>query len=138
MNEKQNPALAGASRPGSKANLQTNDSTRPLKWKRVLRALASGRSFHRFEAERELHDHSLHSTVSTIQSKGIAVARRWERVPGFMGIPTDVCRYWLEPEAIQAAKRLLGIPAPTPEEENAPEVVFGGLQLCPNEEGPEL
>ena len=56
------PALA--SNPGLSKTLQSNNNMRPpLKWKRVLAALVSGKSFNRFEAERELHDHCLHSTV---------------------------------------------------------------------------
>lgn len=65
---------------------------------RVFNALLLGRSFNRFEAERELHDHCLHTTVSTIQQqKGIAISRAMETVPGYLGNPTRCCRYWITP-----------------------------------------
>lgn len=68
----------------------------PKKWQRVLSALLDGRTFNRFEAERQLSDHTLHSTVSTIQSKGVTILREFETVPGYQGIPTHVRRYWIE------------------------------------------
>jgi hypothetical protein len=68
----------------------------PLKWERVLRAFLSGRSFNRFQAARDLHDHCLHSTVSAIEGKGVRIARKWEKVSGYQDIPTDVTRYWLD------------------------------------------
>lgn len=74
----------------------SNNTNLPKKWQRVLRAFASGKSFNRFDAERHLNDHCLHTTVSTLQRMGIAVAREFETVPGYMGIPTRVCRYWLD------------------------------------------
>lgn len=68
----------------------------PRKIQRVFSALMNGQSFNRFEAERKLHDHCLHTTVSTIQQKyGIHVAREFETVPGYMGLPTRCCRYWI-------------------------------------------
>ncbi|MBL1320109.1 MAG: hypothetical protein COA63_003480 [Methylophaga sp.] len=68
----------------------------PTKTARVLAALMSGRSFNRFEAERELHDHCLHSTVATLGRKyGITISRQFETVPGYQGMPTSVCRYWI-------------------------------------------
>lgn len=79
----------------------------PHKWQRVLRALVAGRSYNRFEAARELSDHCLHSTIATIQAKGIPVARRTEKVPGYLGASTECCRYWLEPSSISAALNLL-------------------------------
>ncbi len=68
----------------------------PKKWQRVLSALLDGRTFNRFEAERQLSDHALHSTVSSLQAKGVIILREFETVPGYQGIPTHVCRYWLE------------------------------------------
>jgi len=65
----------------------------PTKIERVLRHLASGRSLNRFEAERELHDHCLHSTVSEIQGRGIPVFRHMEKVRGYQGCPARVARY---------------------------------------------
>jgi len=46
-----------------------NKNAVPLKWQRVLRALLGGSSLNRFEAERQLHDHCLHSTTSELQSR---------------------------------------------------------------------
>lgn len=112
MIPKEKPGRAGGREPGLCMNLQLHDSKPPLKWKRVLRAFLDGRSFNRFEAERQLADHCLHSTVSTIQGKGVTIKRRTEKVPGFQGIPTEVCRYWLAPEARQRAREILGISAP--------------------------
>ncbi|NWF37510.1 hypothetical protein F3F93_12250 [Mariprofundus sp. KV] len=64
-------------------------------------------SLNRYEAER-FNDHCLPSTVSTIQQKhGITIARRFETVPGYMGIPTSCCRYWLEPEQKVKAMEIL-------------------------------
>ncbi len=78
------------------------------KLKRVLAALANGESHHRFTAERELHDHCLHSTVSSIQKYGIDVSRKDEVVAGFQGHPTHVMRYWLDEENRKRAAKLLG------------------------------
>ncbi len=83
----------------------------PAKWKRVLTAFLSGQSYNRFEATRDLRDWSLHSTVSTIQSKGVRIERKSERVPGYLGLATEVCRYWLDlknTEAVTKAKQLVG------------------------------
>lgn len=82
----------------------------PAKWRRVLGAFLTGRSFNRFDAERQLSDHCLHSTVSTIEGKGVRISRRTEKVPGYLGIATDVCRYWLDEadnENIARARALL-------------------------------
>jgi len=77
-------------------NGTSNPTPIPKKWQRVLSALLDGRTFNRFEAERQLNDHALHSTVSTLQAKGVTVLRKFEVVPGYQGIATHVCRYWLE------------------------------------------
>lgn len=73
----------------------------PEKWKRVLAALLTGRSFTRFQAEKPVHegglsDHCLHSTISEIQGRGVRVSRKAEKVGGFQGIPTRLMRYWLD------------------------------------------
>lgn len=86
-------------------------SKAPLKWQRVLAAFLTGRSFNRFQAERDLSDHCLHTTVSTIQGKGVRINRKFETVPGYRGIPTDCCRYWLDredSENVARARRLMG------------------------------
>lgn len=108
--EKRNPpsVAADAAGGGSKQTEAMNSSAPPKKWQRVLHALADGRSFNRFEATRQLRDWCLHTTVSTLQRKGILVARRNETVPGYEGLPTRVCRYWLEPTECAKAAKLLG------------------------------
>lgn len=78
------------------------------KWRRVLLALAQGRSLNRFEAERSLSDHTLPSTVSEIQGKGVRVDRHIETVPGYGSEPTHVARYWLSPAERVKALALLG------------------------------
>lgn len=75
---------------------KTNDKPLPKKWQRVLTAFVEGKSFNRFESERQLNDHCLHTTVSTLERKGVTVFRETESVPGYQGIPTRVCRYWLD------------------------------------------
>ena len=76
---------------------------------RVLNALARGESFNRFEAERDLHDHCLHSTVAALQAHGITINRQEETVPGFEGVGVRVMRYWLSPAQRGRARVLLGI-----------------------------
>lgn len=73
---------------------------------KVLDYFLTGRSSNRFEAERLLHDHCLHSTVSTLQKLyGIQISRIAETVPGFEGNPTQCCRYWIEPEERDRIKK---------------------------------
>lgn len=104
------PVLGGDTGPRTTEQAQhTTRSPRPLKWRRVLSALVSGRSFNRFEAERELHDHCLHTTASVLQGKGLTILRRDEVVPGYAEIPTHVTRYWLAPESRERAAELLGL-----------------------------
>lgn len=115
-----NPALAGTSEPGLK-NTSRTDPTKPkLKWKRVLAAFYAGRSLNRFQSEIEVRDHCLPSTVSVLQEKGVVILRKDEVVPGFQGIPTHVCRYWLAPESLQRAAELLGHTKSPPEDAGEP------------------
>lgn len=103
-----------ASRP---AGLSKSNADKPNKNSRirkdsklfkVLQALSTGKSFNRFEASRELSDWCLHSTVSTIQSRGIQVHRERETVPCLGGTKTtDVMRYRLLPGEIPKAIKLL-------------------------------
>jgi len=75
---------------------------------RVLAALLSGQSYNRFQAERVLHDHCLHSTISTLQKKlGVKIARKMEVVPGYQGSPTHCCRYWLGRDERNRIKKAL-------------------------------
>lgn len=107
MMAKENPAPLAGGQPGSEVKqIQANPSM-PAKWQRVLSALLTAKSYNRFEAARELHDHCLHSTVSTIQSKGVCIHRTEERIPGYQGIPTRCCRYWLPRSEYERARALL-------------------------------
>jgi len=63
---------------------------------RVFDALMTGASYNFLEAV-DLHDRSLHSTVSTLQQVyGIEVSRQRESVPGYDGVATSCCRYWID------------------------------------------
>lgn len=110
ITQRESPDTAGGG-PGLENNSHGNHTTskRPLKWRRVLAALHAGRSFNRFEAERALADHCLHTTVSVLQGKGLIILRRDEVVPGYAGIPTHVNRYWLAPDSRERAAELLGL-----------------------------
>lgn len=79
----------------------------PTKIARVLGALATGRRIHRFQAERELHDHVLPTTVATIQRYGIEVDRQIITVLGYMGSRVRVAEYRLRAAEKAKAKRLL-------------------------------
>lgn len=110
-NQTKSPVTAGNG-PGLENFTQSNHTTteRPRKWCRVLAAMAHGKTFNRFEAERELSDHCLHSTASVLQGKGVTIHRRDEIVPGYRGIATHVKRYWLAPESLERARELLNGP----------------------------
>lgn len=115
------PLPASTSKPGAQATssvtipVQTASTkaihrTHPRgKIGRILTTLAAGRSLNRFEAER-VGDHTLHSTVSSIERRyGIRVDRLEETVPGYAGHKTRVMRYWLSPEQQELAAKLMGI-----------------------------
>ncbi len=76
----------------------------PKKWARVMVALVRGERLHRFDAERLYHDHTLPSTISELQKKGVKIARREEAVPGYRGEPAYVARYWLDPDPENVAR----------------------------------
>jgi hypothetical protein len=80
---------------------------RPTKIARVLAALAAGQRIHRFQAERELHDHVLPTTIATIQQHGIEVDRQTVAVPGYAGSRVHVAEYRLRVTERAKAKRLL-------------------------------
>jgi len=66
---------------------------------RVLAALLGGQSYNLIEAQRELHDRSLHTTISDLQTRyGIIVDRNTEKIPGYLGKLFKCRRYWLSPE----------------------------------------
>lgn len=110
MTTKKSPPPMAVGQAGHDKTCAANSTAHPRKIHRVLRALASGRSFNRFEAERVLHDHCLHTTVASIQRDyGISVYREMETVPGYEGIPTRVCRYRLLPGELKRAQALLAV-----------------------------
>ncbi|MEJ2633370.1 MAG: hypothetical protein P8011_00470 [Acidihalobacter sp.] len=104
METKKSPPPMAVGQAGHDETSKADSTVRPRKIHRVLRALATGRSFNRFEAERALHDHCLHTTVASIQRDyGISVYREMETVAGYEGAPTRVCRYrLLSPERARA------------------------------------
>lgn len=104
----ESPRLAATSEGSEQSKPKSHNSSVPKKWERVLAAFYRGHSFNRFEAERALNDHCLHSTVSTLQDMGIVIEREFETVPGYRNIPTRVCRYWLNHESKELAEKLLG------------------------------
>lgn len=64
---------------------------------RVLAGLMSGETYNLFEAEIQLSDHSLHSTISRLQNEyGIQISRHRETVAGYESKPTSCCRYWID------------------------------------------
>lgn len=87
----------------------------PRKWERVLRALLEGRTLNRFDAYRELRDSCLNTTVSQIEARGVKILRQEEVIPGAFG-PIHCCRYRIAPEALQAARKLLGLPETSPDQ----------------------
>lgn len=86
----------------------TGSIVRGTKIRNVLTALAQGRTLNRFEAERELHDHVLPSTVQKIEQYGIRVSRKPETVPGYVGSRVRTVRFWLEADERTKAAALLG------------------------------
>lgn len=117
MTKLKNPTDSGESlAAGFQNKLSAKDSTKTHKVKPgtkvygVLFALVQGYSFNRFQAERELNDHCLPSTVSALQGKGINIHREMEKVPCLGGTATtEVARYRLLPTEIAKAKKLLGL-----------------------------
>lgn len=87
---------------------QSHSTKLPSKKRRVLTALIDGKSFHRFEAEKLLNDHCLHSTVAELQNCGVIISRKSESVPGYQGIDIRVMRYWIAPEHKARAEKVLG------------------------------
>lgn len=106
---KQYKAGAVGSKPAAQ-NSKLNNHNTPKKCVRVLSALLTGKSFNRFEAETELNDHCLHSTISTLKNKySVIVSRKSETVRGYQGIPTIVKRYSLDrdEENLKLVRQLL-------------------------------
>ena len=103
------PTLENAKSGNSSKLIVTQKIKRNTKLHRVLSALLE-RSYNLFEAADDLHDRSLHSTVSTIQNQYlIRVDRCTETVPGFGGAPTQVSRYWISSDQHELAYSALGV-----------------------------
>lgn len=96
MTPEKQRAASGLAPKAALQNAQSDLNTTPKKWQRVLAAFISGKSYNRFESERYLNDHCLHTTVAFLQGQGLSIFREYEKVPGWQGLPTRVCRYWLE------------------------------------------
>jgi hypothetical protein len=95
-NETDKTKAAGLQPIAAFSDTQPHHNPTPKKWQRVLAAFVAGKSFNRFESERHLNDHCLHTTVAYLQGLGLSIFREYEKVPGWQGIPTRGCRYWLE------------------------------------------
>lgn len=67
------------------------------------------RKLTRFDAERELADHVLPSTVSSIQAAGIPVERETVEVPGYGSSRVRCARYWIAPENAPRVRRIYEI-----------------------------
>ncbi len=111
IQKEESPAPVGAGGMGLGLGTRRNYASldHPIKWRRILSEVLAGRSLNRFEAER-FDDHCLHSTIATIQRKGVGVLRRPESVPGYRGCPAAVCRYTLDGQPENVARALLGEP----------------------------
>ena len=89
-------APEGADNSKSQLNYITPVIRKDTKLCRVLTGFSKGESFNRFEAEKALFDHCLHSTVSSIEKLGIQIQRKSEVVSCVNGTKkTVVNRYWL-------------------------------------------
>lgn len=83
---------------------------------RVMAGFMAGKSYNRFEAERQLHDHCLHSTVAQLQRlRSVTIERQYETVSGYQGHPTSCCRYWITPEERQRIENRRGLYLPNKE-----------------------
>ncbi len=96
-------------KPAHESSLIAKYTRTPKKIHRIMSAFARGETLNFIEAQRLYHDRSLHSTVSEIQRDyGISIAREWETIPGFMGIPTRCRRYWMAPAQREMVREILG------------------------------
>ena len=88
-------------KPNSPEGKTSNDKKKlnTTKQHEVFKAFLNGWKGHRFNAEHDLHDHCLHSTVSTIERKyHTTIDRKWVTVKGYKEIPTRVKVYWMNNE----------------------------------------
>lgn len=79
----------------------------PKIWRGVA-LLSTGRAVHYRQALALINDSCFHSSVSEMQTRlGLEVARRPITIRGYMGEPTRCNLYWLPPDQIEKAKRLM-------------------------------
>jgi len=104
--------LGGAEGLESRTSNKPNASAPGKKWESVLRHLLNVGALNRFEAERIVNDHCLHTTVASLRRDfGIECGRKFECVPCLKGqATTRVKRYWLDPdpENLKRARAALG------------------------------
>ncbi len=99
LRQTRSPLVVGAD--AADDHQRTNHHPTANKLQRVLAALADGATLNRLEAERELGDHVLPSTISAIEHRlGVHVSRRREN---------RCALYWLNDEQrVRAAELLAG------------------------------
>ena len=79
----------------------------PSKLKRVTKRLMEG-PLDFIEAQEEVNDRSLHSTVAQLQREyGVQVYRRRIKRPGYRGIPTPCCEYRILPGEFEKARKAM-------------------------------
>jgi hypothetical protein len=94
----------------SQSHGQHITSKAPTKIARVLGYQVFSGSLNRFEAERDVGDHCLHSTISSLaHGYGLNFERQLERVPNHWGQPCDVTRYSLPTSEHQKARTVLAM-----------------------------
>lgn len=97
MNDQPNDHGSGSGTP------KPTKPTTVSKLASILELFVRGYNLNRFEAEKH-HDHCLHSTVSSLEDRGIRIDRVWETVPCVGGKLTVRCkRYWLRTTAENSA-----------------------------------
>ena len=102
--EKTEPPAVQSGPDKADCTTDNNAPKDPSKLERVLTYLATGRSLHRFEAERLVNDHCLNSTMSDIKHDlGIPYRKLMKKVYGYRGHPTPVAHYWLGEDAQRMA-----------------------------------
>lgn len=86
---------------------QAASEKQPTKIERILKALTNPKGLNRFQAE-ALGCHCLNSTVSALQNThGVLVASDWEEVPTSFGANARCKRYWVSPDNLERANKLL-------------------------------
>jgi len=92
---------------GSANDTSTKNPHKLTKILRILAILSSGKSLNMFEAER-IGDHTLRTTISTIQKKhGVYIHRKLENVKTRFENKTPVCRYWIVEQDLTHAREIV-------------------------------